>query len=74
MATEYDSVHAKCPFFMGGGKKVIICEGLDERSKLARLFDLQADRQHIRERYCDGMSFGDCPVFKCIVAARYGGR
>ena len=66
MATDYRSVHAKCPFYFTEDNLLISCEGVTGSSKLRLTFNRTAPKERYRLHYCDE-SFETCRVYQMLM-------
>lgn len=68
---EHDDVEAKCPFFIKSDPTTIVCEGIDDSSRLKLIFcrkdggGLKVCRDNHRCSYCD-TKYKDCPIYKML--------
>ena len=65
MATMYDDVEAKCPFFIRSGHNHITCEGATENCVTVLQFEKKEKRNQHRRCYCDD-NYGSCVICKML--------
>ena len=65
MATMYDYVNVRCPFFVASGKCKIACEGLTEGSNICLSYQTFEMRNAQRQRYCDS-NYEECEIAKIL--------
>lgn len=62
--------YVQCPFYVGDGKKSILCEGIFDRSRVASTFRRRADFHRQLEIYCCGC-WEKCEIAVAIKEAKY---
>ena len=67
MATSWNSVHVRCPFYLYDEKNKIQCEGLLPRSKLTTHFWNIAEKDLHLALYCY-KGYPECDIFKALYA------
>lgn len=64
MATTYESVNVKCPFYKEDARNQIRCEGICETStSTVHMFRDQKTRLKYQKKYCEAR-YKDCPCFR----------
>lgn len=66
MATLYDQVNAKCPFFHGGDRKRITCDGITEDCITITEFNTKQARNQHRHIFCDSMKYKNCEIYQML--------
>lgn len=67
MATRYDDVYVKCPFYLGSTEFTITCEGLNPSVVIENKFrgangqKYPKKRDAFKEKYCD-CGYKQCPI------------
>ena len=67
MATTYNDVEIKCPFFREQTSSCISCEGLTEDSIIKLWFALQASKDLHRNAFCQG-KYNYCEIYRMLEA------
>ena len=65
MATMYDDVDAKCPFFQFSGNRRITCEGIMGSSMTIVEFRNKDKRNQHRRKFCDA-KYQNCEICKML--------
>lgn len=65
MATMYDDVDAKCPYFRSSDKREITCEGIADGCITALKFESQKKRNLHRSVFCDA-KYKNCEIFRML--------
>lgn len=60
MPNSYDDYKVKCPFYLRGDKRKIVCEGEPYKYSMELNFSSHEERQKHREKYCETDSYHDC--------------
>jgi hypothetical protein len=65
MATMFDDVDAKCPYFHSSNKREITCEGITDGCITALKFESQSKRNLHRSVFCDA-KYENCEIFRML--------
>lgn len=65
MATMFDDVDAKCPYFHSSNKREITCEGIADGCITALKFESQNKRNLHRSVFCDA-KYKNCEVYRML--------
>jgi hypothetical protein len=66
MATYFDDVDAKCPFFRSCGKRKVSCEGVTDDCITCLIFISEQKRNLHREIFCNAR-YQNCEIYRMLM-------
>jgi hypothetical protein len=65
MATMFDDVDARCPYFKGSGERKVMCEGITDDCNTILDFRNRESRNKHRELFCD-RKYENCEIYRAL--------
>ena len=67
MPVKWEDKYVKCPFYCRTDTLRIVCEGLEEKSKINLTFELPEDKSRYMHSFCYGvLECRDCPIHSML--------
>lgn len=66
MKNDTSDLLTVCPFYLDNTSNSIVCEGLQNKSKISQHFDKKADKAFYQNCYCYKFNYNKCPICKAL--------